>query len=281
MTPKFSIIIPCYNDGAYALEAIDSCLQQQFPAHEIILIDDGSTDNSRDLVSTRYADEPRVQIISKPNGGLSSARNHGVKHATGDFIVFLDSDDRIAPGFLSAASIIISTATEPKHLLVISPFKFFADSEESPERVIKKKRLRPPLLTRLHPLNYLLILSSNRFPVSSCIVASTIADKTGGFDESMKSLEDWDYWIRLVSLHPQVRYMPFLSEACTHIRVREGMMANTERMRQARQHIRDKHWHGPAGWLLKTPLISPLVRALIKSLSSIQRNIFFGKINLT
>jgi glycosyltransferase involved in cell wall biosynthesis len=281
MTLKFSIIIPCYNDGIYALEAIDSCLQQKFPAHEIILIDDGSTDNSQDLASNRFAGEPRVKIISKPNGGLSSARNHGINHATGDFIVFLDSDDQIAPGFLSAASEIISSASEKNNLLVISPFKFFADSEEHHERVIKKKRLRPPLLTRLNFLNYLLVLSSNRFPVSSCIVARKLVDKTGNFDENMRSLEDWDYWIRLISLHPQVRYMPFLSDASTHIRVREGMMANTERMRHSRQHIRDKHWHGPASWLLKAPLISPLVRALIKFLSSIQRNIFFGKINLT
>lgn len=281
MTPKFSIIIPCYNDGLYALEAINSCLNQDCSAYEIILIDDGSTDKSRDLVSNKFSGEPRVKVISKPNGGLSSARNHGINHATGDFIVFLDADDKIAPKFLSAASIAISSSAEKNNLLIISSFKFFADSEDYNERATKKKKLNPPLLTKIHPLNYLLVLSSNRFPVSSCIVARTMVDKTGDFDESMKSLEDWDYWIRLALLRPQIKYMPFLLESCTQIRVREGMMANTERMRQARQYIRNKHWHGPAGWLLKAYFISSLVRRLIKILSSIQRHIFFKRINLT
>lgn len=85
-----SVIIPTYNRAHVLAEAIDSALAQTVPAHEIIVVDDGSTDDSC-AVLARYGD--RIRVLSQPNGGVSAARNAGMRMATGDWIAFLDSDD--------------------------------------------------------------------------------------------------------------------------------------------------------------------------------------------
>ncbi|MEX0882819.1 MAG: glycosyltransferase family A protein, partial [Cyclobacteriaceae bacterium] len=84
-----SIIIPCYNHGAYLSDAIESCLKQTYQAIEIIVVDDGSTDNTPE-VAQLY---PNVKYIYQENQGLSSARNTGIKRSKGGFLVFLDADD--------------------------------------------------------------------------------------------------------------------------------------------------------------------------------------------
>lgn len=279
--PAFSIIIPCYNDGVYALAAIESCLQQTYAAHEIILIDDGSDDGSFDLVHAHYGHEIRVKVFRKTNGGLSSARNYGIDKAAGDFLVFLDADDKIAPGFLAAAAEVIAASAGSSKLLIISPFKYFPDNDEYGERAAKKKRLRPPLLTGMHLLDFLIVLASNRFPVSSCVVMRELISVAGYFDERMSSLEDWDYWIRVMACRPRVRYMAFVADACTQIRVRGGMMSNTARMRQSRDQIRAKHWHGLMGRLLRGRICSAMVRRFIRLLSALQRFDAKNRINLT
>ena len=86
-----SVIVPCYNRADIVGETIDSLLSQSYPRLEVIVVDDGSTDNTRAVIA-EYSD-PRVRYVFKPNGGLSAARNFGLEHANGEFIAFLDSDD--------------------------------------------------------------------------------------------------------------------------------------------------------------------------------------------
>ena len=90
--PDLSIIIPVYNASSYIIEAVESVLNQHVISTEIILIDDGSTDNSVDLIMSHFSTE-NIIIYRKSNGGAGSARNFGLKKATGDFIMFLDADD--------------------------------------------------------------------------------------------------------------------------------------------------------------------------------------------
>lgn len=89
--PKLSVVVPIYNVSEYLEKCIDSCLNQTMSDFELILVNDGSTDNSLDICK-RYND-PRIQILDKVNGGLSDARNAGLKVAQGEFIYFVDSDD--------------------------------------------------------------------------------------------------------------------------------------------------------------------------------------------
>ena len=91
--PLFSVIVPVYNVDIYLKQAIDSVLQQDFYNYEIILVNDGSTDSSGDIAYQYSKKYPHIQFISQPNGGLSAARNAGMKLAKGDYLMFLDSDD--------------------------------------------------------------------------------------------------------------------------------------------------------------------------------------------
>ncbi len=99
---QISIIVPVYNAEAYIHTCIQSVINQSFTDWELILVDDGSTDGSG-LICDKYArEDPRIQVIHKPNGGVSRARNDGVCAASGVYVTFLDSDDRIEPDMLEA-----------------------------------------------------------------------------------------------------------------------------------------------------------------------------------
>ena len=88
---KFSIVIPLYNKASCIKKTLESILKQHYDNFEIIVVDDGSTDDS--LQEARAVVDPRIKIVSKSNGGVSSARNRGIKEATGEWIAFFDADD--------------------------------------------------------------------------------------------------------------------------------------------------------------------------------------------
>ena len=96
-TPKISVIVPVYNTRPYLEQCLDSILTQTLADMEIICVNDGSPDDSQSVLERYAADDPRVRIIKKENGGLSSARNAGMRSAVGDYIAFVDSDDFITP----------------------------------------------------------------------------------------------------------------------------------------------------------------------------------------
>ncbi|MCR5670834.1 MAG: glycosyltransferase [Butyrivibrio sp.] len=98
--PLISVIVPVYNVEPYLMECLDSILGQSFSSFELIIVDDGSTDGSPMICDTYKNTDERIKVIHKENGGLSSARNAGLDIALGEYVCFIDSDDRIAPDFL-------------------------------------------------------------------------------------------------------------------------------------------------------------------------------------
>jgi glycosyltransferase involved in cell wall biosynthesis len=94
--PLISVIVPVYNVEKYLERCVQSVMNQTYKRLEIILVDDGANDSSPQICDQLALIDKRIQVIHKPNGGLSSARNAGVEKATGDFITFIDSDDWIA-----------------------------------------------------------------------------------------------------------------------------------------------------------------------------------------
>jgi glycosyltransferase involved in cell wall biosynthesis len=101
---KFSVLINNYNYGRFVREAVDSALAQTLPPHEIIVVDDGSTDDSPALLRERYADRQRVKIIAQKNGGQFAAIAAGIDAADGDIVCLLDADDRYQPDYLASLS---------------------------------------------------------------------------------------------------------------------------------------------------------------------------------
>ena len=98
--PKISIIVPVYNVERYLRQCIDSILAQTYTDFELLLIDDGSPDNSGNICDEYAKKDPRIRVFHKPNGGVSTARNMGIDNAKGEYISFIDADDYVEPNFL-------------------------------------------------------------------------------------------------------------------------------------------------------------------------------------
>lgn len=108
MRPKISVIVPIYNTEQYLPGCIDSILAQSFTDFELILVNDGSLDNSAAVCSAYEKRDPRIKVITKSNGGVSSARNAGLEIAAGEYLLFVDADDFLEPGYFEKACSLIS-----------------------------------------------------------------------------------------------------------------------------------------------------------------------------
>ena len=100
--PKVSLIVPIYNVESYLTDCLDSLIRQDYENLEIILVDDGSTDSSLDIANRYGQNHPNIHVLTKPNGGLSDARNYGIDHSSGEYCCFVDSDDWVADQYVSA-----------------------------------------------------------------------------------------------------------------------------------------------------------------------------------
>lgn len=123
----FSIIIPVYNVEAYLRDCLDSVLNQTFADWEAICVNDGSTDGSADILNEYAARESRMKVIAQPNGGLSAARNAGIKAAEGEYVLFLDSDDWLEENALE----VMSANLDGEDMLCFSGRRFFESDRAS------------------------------------------------------------------------------------------------------------------------------------------------------
>ena len=134
--PAVSVIVPIYNVEKYLAECVDSILGQTFQDMEIILVDDGSLDSSGQMADDYAARDKRVKVIHKENGGLSSARNAGMKIARGEYIYFCDSDDYIS---LDAIEILYETATKNDLDMVLFNADSFLDKDDAENKALASR----------------------------------------------------------------------------------------------------------------------------------------------
>jgi hypothetical protein len=186
-----SVVIPAYDAAKYLGETIESCLAQTYPAVEIIVVDDGSTDETAQVVA-RY---PQVRYVHQPNRGVSSARNCGARHASGEFIQLLDADDILLPAKIARCMNVF--AASPEAGLVYSLYETrTADMRErhtiQPNWAMPEGLILRELVSRLGP-----------YFVPSCVlIRHSTFDSVGGFDEELLTSEDWEFlsgWPRRAS----------------------------------------------------------------------------------
>jgi glycosyltransferase involved in cell wall biosynthesis len=177
---KISVITPCYNGAAYLRDTIESVLNQTFPPFEYLIVNDGSTDNSLEIAAS-FAD--RVSIVSKPNGGLCSARNFGLERTSGDYILFLDADDLLYPQALEQLA--RGALNSPASIQMMGATYF----RDTPRNAV---RTRMPDFEQFLPE----ILVRNLVPPLCWLVPREVANRVGYFDTGLRYLEDWDYWVR-------------------------------------------------------------------------------------
>ncbi len=186
MSSLVSVIIPSYNSAAYLAEAIDSAFKQTFKNIEIIVIDDGSSDNTADIIKP-YLN--RIQYYKKQNAGPASARNVGLSHAKGDYVAFLDADDVWVPEKLEKQLKLIESnpaigiVTCGEHQMDVNGKVF--DSTRYIQYKDKNEFLNQMLIKNMVGGG------------SCCVVRRKCFDRIGLFDENLRGTEDWDMWMRL------------------------------------------------------------------------------------
>jgi len=186
--PSVSVIIPTYNRSAYLVGAIESVLSQSYCDLEIIVVDDGSTDNTQDVISG-YGD--RVRYLFQENKGPSSARNLGISAAEGDLIAFLDSDDLWRRDKLEKQ---VELFEQNSNIgLVASGHDLVNERGE----LISNYSLKSTELKQLHKKQML----RNLFSTPSVIVRKSCFQSVGVFNEKLYFAEDWDMWLRIINAY--------------------------------------------------------------------------------
>jgi glycosyltransferase involved in cell wall biosynthesis len=178
-----SVIIPAYNQGHFLAEAVQSVLDQTYSAVEVLVVDDGSTDDTA-VVGQSFADA-RVHYIYQENRGLSGARNTGIRQAQGRYLTFLDSDDYFLPEKISL--LMKAFAQNPTWGLVAG--QSIPVNEEGQQIAATFDR---PV-----PANAAELLLHNPLHVGSVLLKRSWQEQAGFFDETLRSYEDWDMWLRL------------------------------------------------------------------------------------
>ena len=190
--PLISIIVPCYNQAHFLNESLQSVLAQTFTNWECIIVNDGSPDNTAEIATLWVSKDKRFKYIEKENGGLSSARNAGIANSIGEYILPLDSDDKIHPSYLEKINLVFYN--KPNLKLVSSRIQFFG---------AKKTEYVLP------------VYSYKKQLVQNCFVCCSSFRKVDweriqGYDEQMNSFEDWEFWIRLLDDKSEVYIIPEL-----------------------------------------------------------------------
>jgi glycosyltransferase involved in cell wall biosynthesis len=186
--PKVSVIIPTYNRARIVGEAIDSVLSQSYDDFELIVVDDGSTDGTEKLVASYL---PRLTYLYQEHQGVSAARNRGIATARGEYLAFLDSDDLWLKDKLSSQ--IHFMASHPEYLVCYTD-EIWIRKGVRVNPMKKHRKYSGMIFEQCLPL---CIVSP-----SSVLIARTLLDEIGIFDETFEVCEDYDLWLRIAARYP-------------------------------------------------------------------------------
>jgi glycosyltransferase involved in cell wall biosynthesis len=196
-----SVIIPCYNQGEFLSETLESLITQTYINWECFIVNDGSKDNTEEVANLWVSKDERIHYIYKENGGPSTARNTGILLAKGEYILPLDADDTISPEYLAKAIQIFSD--NPATELVYCKADFFGDKKEE---------------WLLPEYSYKQLLIANMI-FCSCIYRRSVAISVGLYDEEMREgIEDWEFHLRLLNENSIVMQ---IDEILFHYRIKE------------------------------------------------------------
>lgn len=195
--PKVSIIIPSYNFGHHIGETIRSVQEQVYSNWECIIVDDGSTDNTADVAQLAARSDDRIIYIHQGNAGVSAARNAGMAKATGDYLLFLDADDKISKEKLAIQVDVLENNPE----IDISYSATFYFHNDKPEQLFLTRSLKNEDRTpRINDAGFAvmrLFVGTNIFQPSASLMRRSAVKVTPWFKKELKAMEDWDFFLRL------------------------------------------------------------------------------------
>ena len=187
---KVSVIIPAYNQADYTIQAVESVLAQNYKDIEIIVIDDGSTDDTDKKIEPFLSNN--LTYIYQHNQGASAARNRGIKESTGDYLGFLDCDDLYLPGKIQAS---VNFLKHQNYDMVYNPAILI---DKWGDKIGLYKPRRHNLLFRNSIMN-------------SVVIKREVFDKVGVFDEEIFICADWDMWLRISEKYPLFYFDEYLT----------------------------------------------------------------------
>lgn len=184
-----SIIIPIFNHGPYLSECVQSLIKQTYKNLEVIIVDDGSTDDTKEVISAlRYEEKKSIIFISQDNAGPSSARNTGLKKAKGEFCIFLDADDYLPNTHIER--MVSYMEANSNCGIAYSAGEYVGNQELILER--------DPVWRDLGEYDQLfnLVRYGNVILIHAALFRREILNRVGLFDPSLRYLEDWEFWLR-------------------------------------------------------------------------------------
>ncbi len=196
MTKNVSVVIPSYNSAKFLPEAIESVLEQSYPHFELIVVDDGSTDETKEICD-RY---PKVTYVYQKNQGVAAARNTGLRVSTGEYILFLDSDDCLLPEAIEIGVKHINAL--PEVGFVFGRYFFYSIQADGSYKVEEKYENQPEVA------NYQTILATQHKIQCGCIIFRRVAlesvsiESVGAFDPSLVPMEDINLFLRVAREFP-------------------------------------------------------------------------------
>jgi len=181
--PLVSLIIPCFNQAHYLKDAIESIVSQNYGELEIIVVNDGSTDDTEEVAKSHK----EVKYIYQVNAGLSAARNKGIEHSSGEYLIFLDSDDVLLPGSIASQ---IQMMREDKAVAFISGGYVTADANL---KILWESKTS---VSYAHFKNFLL---GNFIGMHAAVIYRRFVFNEFSFDPELKACEDYDLYLKIAS----------------------------------------------------------------------------------
>ncbi|MFL6255484.1 MAG: glycosyltransferase family 2 protein [Pyrinomonadaceae bacterium] len=198
--PLVSVVVPSYNYGHLIRETLDSLAAQTYGAWECVVVDDGSTDATRAVVEAYAATDARVRYVRQENARQAAARNNGIRHSSGDYFQFLDSDDLLEPRKFERQVEYLESHADAG--LVYSGVRYFesdAGGELSHSRQYSVWDDGQPWMPEVSGRGRVLLerlLPNNIMVVNAPLVRRRVVEAVGEFDAGLTPVEDWDYWTR-------------------------------------------------------------------------------------
>lgn len=223
-SPRVSVVIPAYNVAGYLPVALDSLLAQNLNRFEALIVDDGSTDDTAAVARSYGERDRRIRLLQKPNGGLSSARNHGMAAARADYIALLDADDAYHPDKLKNHVQKLDQA--PDVAVVYSASRIMGEDGKLIFMSMSGKPLHRDWL-------FSLLCKNCIGHGSNAVFRRSLLEQVGNFDETLRSCEDLDFWLRIAARSTSQGQGQFFREprALAYYRVRpSGLSFNLPQM---------------------------------------------------
>ena len=239
--PRVSVIVPAYNAAAYLPYAIESVIAQTYPSWEIVIVNDGSTDHTCAVVdSYRSKLGDKLQYIDQPNGGMSAARNAGMRTARGEFIAMLDADDVWLPHRL-ARGIQVLDADPETGMVHAKVVRIDIHGSITGQLKVEAQYLSGRIARHIYTRRAHIVCATVIFR-KSCL------ETAGCFDEAMQATEDRDLWFRIA-----LRYkVAFIDEVLAHYRLSStSVTSNLDRMLNGQLYFVAKHYKSGAATRLE------------------------------